>query len=78
MINNNKILTPLTPMTDGYCVVIVQEATPDGTCGAYIGCMLQTPDSLDDGPMMLLGDVFKEFKARTTPQEEQSPNLEVD
>jgi hypothetical protein len=64
----NKILTPLTPMIDGYRVVIVQEANPDGTYGAYIGCLLQAPDS-PDGTMMLLGDAFTEFKERTAEQE---------
>jgi hypothetical protein len=64
-----KILTPLTPMTAGYRVVVVQKANPDGTYGAYIGCMLQTPDHPDDGPMMLLGDAFKEFKAHTAKQQ---------
>ncbi len=60
-----KILTPITPLTNGYRVVIVQEANEDGTYGAYIGCMLQTPDSPDNDRMMLLGDAFKEYKART-------------
>jgi hypothetical protein len=71
----NKILTPLTPMIDGYRVVIVQEANPDGTYGAYIGCTLQSPDNQDNDRMMLLGDAFEEFRERTAPQEdeEQSP-----
>jgi hypothetical protein len=70
-----KIFTPITPLTNGYRVVVVQEANEDGTYGAYIGCMLQTPDSPDDGPMMLLGDAFKEFKARTAEQVEAPPNV---
>ena len=66
----NKIMTPLTPMIHGYRVVVVQEANPDGTYGAYIGCMLETPDSPDGGgPMRLLGDAFMEFKARTAEQQ---------
>jgi hypothetical protein len=65
-----KIFTPITPLTNGYRVVIVQEANDDGTHGAYVGCMLQTPDGADSDSMMLLGDAFREFKARTTMQEE--------
>ena len=65
----DKIMTPLTPMTAGYRVVVVQKANPDGTYGAYLGCMLQSPDNPDDGHMMLLGDAFKEFKARTAKQQ---------
>ncbi len=58
-------LTPITPCIDGYCVAVVQEANADGTLGKYLGCCLQTPDSTDDAPMMLLTDAFRLFKART-------------
>jgi hypothetical protein len=61
----SKIFTPITQQTNGYRVVIVQEANEDGTHGAFVGCLLQTPDSPDNDRMMLLGDAFKEFKART-------------
>jgi hypothetical protein len=70
-----RIFTPITPLTNGYRVVVVQAANPDGTYGAYIGCMLQTPDNPDDGSMMLLGDAFREFNARTSAQEETPPNV---
>jgi len=63
-------LTPITPLTNGYQVVIVQEAKEDGTAGAFLGCLLQTPDYPDDGGLMLLGDAIREFKARTTEQAE--------
>ena len=70
-----KIFTPITPLTNGYRVVIVQEANEDGTHGAFVGCMLQTPDSPDNDRMMLLGEAFREFKARTAEQVETRPKV---
>ena len=64
-----KIFTPLTPLTNGYQVVIVQEANEEGTHGAFVGCMLQTPDSPVNDRMMPLGNAMKEFKARTAKRE---------
>ena len=70
-----RIFTPITPLTNGYRVVIVQEANEDGTHGAFVGCMLQTPDSPDNDRMMLLGEAFREFKARTAEHEETLPHI---
>jgi len=58
-------LTPITPCIDGYCVAVVQEANADGTLGKYLGCVVQKPDSTDDGPMMLLLDAFRSFREFT-------------
>ena len=70
-----KILTSITPLKNGYRVVVVQEANEDGTHGAFLGFMLQTPDNPDDDRIMLLGDAMKEFKARSATQEETPPKV---
>jgi len=54
--------TPITPRIEGYCVIIAQEENVDGTPGKFLGCHLQTPDSSDDGPALLLGEAIRRFK----------------
>jgi hypothetical protein len=58
-------LTPITPLVNGYCVIVVQEATKDGNPGAFLGCLLQTPESSGDGPLLLLGEAIKKYKIFT-------------
>jgi hypothetical protein len=58
-------LTPITPIVSGYCVMVVQEETKDGKPGAFLGCLLQTPDCLENGPLLLLGEAIKRYKMLT-------------
>jgi hypothetical protein len=58
-------LTPITPLVNGYCVIVVQEATKGGNPGAFLGCLLQTPESSEDGPLLLLGEAIKKYKIFT-------------
>ena len=62
-------LTPITPRIKGYCVVVVQQANADGSPDAFLGCLLQTPDSADAGPLLLLGEAIRKFKALAAEQE---------
>jgi hypothetical protein len=47
-------LTRITPITNGYAVVIAQEPNQGEKAGAFIGCFLQTPECADDGPFLRL------------------------
>jgi len=58
-------LTPITERINGYCVVVVQEETNDGKPGAFLGCLLQTPNSDENDKLLLLGDAIKKFKILT-------------
>jgi hypothetical protein len=51
-------LTRITPLIDGYAVVVVQEEGEDGKPGEYLGCLLETPESPDDGPFVLLAEAM--------------------
>jgi len=57
--------TPITPLANGCCVVIVQELNEDGTTGPYLGCLLKTLETSDDDRIVLLGEAIREYKART-------------
>jgi hypothetical protein len=61
-------LTRITPEINGYAVVIVQEASIDGKPGAYLGCIVQTPENIDDGAMVSLTDAMKEYLKQTGQQ----------
>ncbi len=55
-------LAPITPRINGYRVVVVQEAKADGSPDAFLGCLLQTPDSSDVGPLLLLRGQVEVFR----------------
>jgi len=61
-------LTRITPEINGYAVVIVQEASIDGKPGAYLGCIVQTPENIDDCAMVSLTEAMKEYLKQTGQQ----------
>ena len=67
-------LTPITEQINGYCVVVVQEETKDGKPGAFLGCLLRTPDSAENGPLLLLGEAIRKFKIFTLESNSQKLN----
>jgi hypothetical protein len=62
----NRKLTRITPLIDGYAVVVVQEEGADGKPGKFLGCLLETPDSSDDGPYMLLAKAMGAYLSHTS------------
>lgn len=65
-----RMMTPITPMVNGCCVVVVQEATDSGSPGLFLGCILRIPDCDDiDRPMLLLSEAFREFNKKIGLQE---------
>ena len=62
---SNK-LTRITPIVNGYAVVITQEADVNGKPGTYTGCFLQTPDNPDDGPKLLLAEAMERYRKLTS------------
>ncbi len=51
-------LTRITPVVEGYAVVVAQEQSIDSKPGKYLGCFLQTPENPDDGPFTLLAEAM--------------------
>jgi len=51
-------------------VVVVPEETKDGKPDAFLGCLLQTPDCLENGLFLLLGEAIK-----STGRLRWNPNL---
>jgi hypothetical protein len=59
-------LTRITPLIDGYAVVVVQKEGEDGKPGAFLGCLLETPESPDDGPFLLLAEAMGAYLRYTS------------
>ena len=59
-------LTRITPLVDGYAVVVVQKEGGDGKPGVFLGCLLETPESPDDGPFMLLAEAMGAYLRYTS------------
>jgi hypothetical protein len=71
----NRKLTVITPEINGYCVVAVQEETKDGRPGAFLGCLLQTSGSAENGPLLLLGEAIRKYKvlaAKSAPKKQDA------
>jgi|GEM_PF-4025354 len=66
-------LTRITPVINGYAVVITQEQGINGQPGEYTGCFLQTPDSPDDGPTLLLTEAMDTYVQLTSKFPRQVP-----
>jgi hypothetical protein len=66
-------LTPITQQINGYCVVVVQEETKEGKPGAFLGCLLQSSDSDENGPFLSLGEAMGKFKILTLESEFNKP-----
>ena len=71
-------LTRIRPVVNGYAVVVAQEQGGDGKPGKFLGCFVQTPESQDDGPMMLAEAMGIFIMHSSQPvAEKQQPKLEV-
>jgi hypothetical protein len=67
-------LTRITPVVNGYAVVVVQKQGLGSKPGEFLGCFVQTPESQDDGPMMLLAEAMALFiKHSDKPATEAPP-----
>jgi len=62
----NRKLTHITPVIDGYAVVVAQEPSEGGKPGKYLGCFLQTPENPDHGPYMLLTEAMGAYMHLTS------------
>jgi hypothetical protein len=58
-------ITPITPVVNGYAVAIAQEQSVGGMPGAFIGCFLQTPESPEDGELILLHEAMAKYIKHT-------------
>jgi len=63
-----KQLTRITPVINGFAVVVAQEPNQDGKPGAFIGCFLQTPECANDGPLVSLTEAMNAYIQKTEPQ----------